>query len=99
MDYQAVLFDMDGVVIDTEASVTQFWETLAAQYGVTLTQTDFDTHIYGCPCLHTLDMLFPKLTSAQRDDVLAYELVYETEMIYTPMRGVIPLLRSLKEHA
>ena len=98
MDYQAVLFDMDGVLIDTEASVTQFWEALAAQYGVVLTQADFDRHIYGCPCRQTLDALFPNLTASQRQDVLTHEQAYETNMTYTAMRGVIALLRSLREH-
>ena len=29
MTYQAVLFDMDGVVVDTHQSVTRFWLELA----------------------------------------------------------------------
>ena len=34
---RAVLFDMDGVVIDTRQSVTDFWQAVAGEHHVTLT--------------------------------------------------------------
>ena len=46
MIYTAILFDMDGVVIDTHHAVTQFWLALAAEYGVQLNQADFQQHIF-----------------------------------------------------
>jgi len=45
MSYAAILFDLDGVVIDTHASVTQFWQDLAAGQGLELTPADFQQHI------------------------------------------------------
>src|SRR5688572_4327879 len=96
--YRAVLFDMDGVVIDTESAVTAFWEQMAAQYQVELTQAAFDTHIYGCPCRQTLDALFPHLTLDERAEVFTKEQVYETDMAYSAMPGVVNLLNSLHQH-
>jgi len=93
-----VLFDMDGVVIDTQLAVTELWERVAAQYQVELTQADFDTHIYGCPCAQTLDALFPHLSEDERAAVFAEEYAYETSLTYTPMSGVGDFLRALHEN-
>lgn len=93
----AILFDMDGVIIDTHDSVTAYWHTLAAQHGVTLTDDDFNTHIYGSPLMYSLDRLFPHLTAAQRQAAADYLYIYETEQLqYAAMPGVIDLLRSLR---
>lgn len=46
---EAVLFDVDGVVIDTRQSVVDFWQTLAEEHSVTLTNDDFDRHVHGVP--------------------------------------------------
>lgn len=98
MEYRAILFDMDGVVIDTEAAVTAFWERLAVKHGVTLTAADFDATIYGRPLGQTLDVLFPYLTREERAAVYAEGQHYETHQTYIAMPGVIDLLRALKKN-
>ena len=44
MVVQAVLFDMDGVVVDTEQSVTAFWRRIACLHGVTLAVEDLQRY-------------------------------------------------------
>jgi HAD superfamily hydrolase (TIGR01509 family) len=97
MSYAAVLFDMDGVVIDTHAAVTTFWELIAARYQVELTQEIFDTAIYGRPCGATLDAVFPHVTPDERAAVFAEEQDFETSLTYTAMPGVIDLLGALRQ--
>jgi len=96
--YQAILFDMDGVIIDTEQAVSQFWYKLAQVHQIQLTQADFEQHIYGCPATETLDVLFPNLTPTERRAVLAEMVDYEINQTYTSIRGVMPFLRSLKQY-
>jgi HAD superfamily hydrolase (TIGR01509 family) len=98
MSYAAILFDLDGVVIDTHASVTQFWQGLAAEQGLELTPADFQQHIYGCPMNHTFDLLFSHLDEQQRQAVVERLYDYEIGQIYTAVPGVIPLLHALKQH-
>jgi HAD superfamily hydrolase (TIGR01509 family) len=95
--YFGVLFDMDGVIADTEPSVTSFWNRIAAQYGVTLLPDDFKRHVYGVPDEHTLDVLFSKLTSEERARVRAVMQEHETVDTYSPVSGVVPFIRSLHE--
>ena len=61
MIYEAILFDLDGVIADTRQAVTTFWQELASDYQVQLTPSDFAQHIYGCRPGHTLDAFFPQL--------------------------------------
>jgi len=95
--YRAVLFDMDGVVIDTRQSVTDFWTAFAGEQGVTLTAEDFDRHIFGVSVAHTLEVLFPKIHVSQYDALLKRTLDYETQLRYSEIAGAVTLLRTLKK--
>ncbi|TEU19636.1 MAG: HAD family phosphatase [Anaerolineales bacterium] len=97
MGYEAILFDMDGVIVDTYQSVTEFWQNLAEVYPVHLTQADFNQHVYGCPATHTLDFLFPHLNAGERHSVLAKMADYETNLTYTGVKGAMAFLRTLKQ--
>ena len=82
MTFQAVLFDMDGVVVDTHQSVTRFWLDLASKYQVRLSQADFEENIHGCTASHTLGVLFPHLDRGQRQAVFDRLAVYEDNLVY-----------------
>jgi HAD superfamily hydrolase (TIGR01509 family) len=95
--FQAVLFDMDGVVVDTGRSVVEFWEAVAAEQGVILTEDDYARHIHGVPAVGTLRALFPGIPPDQ-DDAFAERVArYERGLKYVEIAGVGRLLRSLKE--
>ncbi len=97
--YSAILFDMDGVLIDTQQAVTAFWNNVAQQYGISLTQPDFTYHIYGCPAPHTMEKLFPALTSEEKRAVIEKMKRDETTMAYTALDGAIELVSLCQQHA
>jgi HAD superfamily hydrolase (TIGR01509 family) len=97
MPYHAILFDLDGVVIDTHTLVTDFWLALATEQLVQLTPADFQQHIYGCPMNHTFDVLFPHLTAQQRQAIFTRLQEYEINQTYLAVPGVIDLLQALKQ--
>jgi HAD superfamily hydrolase (TIGR01509 family) len=92
---EAVLFDMDGVVIDTRQSVTDFWLAFAAEQGVTLTAGDFEDHIYGVPVTHTLRVLFPDFPPAGHAALRERTAAYESGLAYTEVPGLTAFLRAL----
>jgi len=95
--YCAVLFDMDGVIVDTQSSVTRFWNELATEFGMSISEEQFVRHVYGCPAEHTLKHIFPTLTVAQRRVVMDHMVEYETnELTYSAISGAIALLRDLR---
>jgi sugar-phosphatase len=97
--FEAFLFDMDGVVIDTHQAVTDFWEALARKHAVALTSAIFDQHIYGSPSMDTLNHVFPQLTADERGRVIQSLVDSETMQTYVEVKGVTTLLRVLKEHS
>jgi sugar-phosphatase len=94
--FRAVLFDMDGVVIDTRQSIIDFWQAVAAEQGVRLTTDDFDRHIHGVPLAHTLKALFPNLPPEPDPAFLDRITRYELGLRYTEVAGVRSLLQSLR---
>lgn len=97
MNFDAVIFDMDGVIVDTHASVTAFWEALAAEEGVHITPEQYARDIYGCQAVHTLDAVFPAVVGERRRQVLENIHVYEDNLVYTPVPGVTGFLAALKQ--
>ncbi|GIO54408.1 HAD family hydrolase [Paenibacillus cineris] len=95
--FKAIAFDMDGVLIDTQSSVKEFWNQVATGCGIRLEPSDFDQFIYGCQASYTLDRLFPKLTSIERAVVLSKLESYEATMTYQEIIGVSTFLASVRE--
>ncbi|MBZ0300132.1 MAG: HAD family phosphatase [Anaerolineae bacterium] len=95
--FEAVLFDMDGVLIDTHVEVTRFWQRLAARYHVTLTPDDFVQHIYGRKAAHTLEQYFPQVTPAVWQQALDELEAEEASARYTAIPGVVKLLHALRQ--
>jgi HAD superfamily hydrolase (TIGR01509 family) len=93
--YEAICFDMDGVVVDTQLTVTTFWQRLATEYALTLTQDDFDRHVYRCSASHTIETLFPLLSKLQREEVYVQLEQYEQHVEYQEISGAVALLRQL----
>ena len=97
MRYEAALFDLDGVIIDSNAGITDCWNRLAAEHRMELTPSDFEKYIYGCPARETLDLLFGKLTSADREAALRKLTDYESNLQYREIPGAVQFLKSLRK--
>ena len=95
MPFEAILFDMDGVITDTHQAVTEFWHRWAALHRLELSQSDFHQHIYGCPATYTLDVFFAHLAPAERQAIIADMVEYEINQTYTAVKGVIAFLEAL----
>lgn len=93
--YEAVLFDMDGVVADTAVSVAHFWRELAADRGRSLSEDDLDPHVFGRCAPHTLSALLPDLDGAEREEVHASLERYEAALSYREIPGAVRLVREL----
>ncbi|HEY4457229.1 MAG TPA: HAD family phosphatase [Pseudonocardiaceae bacterium] len=93
--YRAVLFDMDGVVVDTEAQVAAFWRGLAAEHGFALTGAELERHVFGRSADHTLRTLFACIPPHRHPEVYQRMQVNDQTRQYTPIARVVPLLREL----
>lgn len=88
--YEAALFDLDGVLIDSEGSYTLFWDRVGREYGKPST---FANDIKGSTLTTILTAHFapnqhPALEKAIHD--------YEDSMLYPLFEGVMEFLLGLQ---
>lgn len=94
-DIKVVLFDFDGVIMDTEPQYTQFWQRIGAKYYPN--NSKFAVEIKGS----TLFQIFNKYFKGK--DILQQQIVdelkiYEAEMQYDYISGFISFLSDLKKN-
>lgn len=91
----AVLFDMDGVLIDSNAVIERAWREAAEMYGKTISEEDMIRHIHGQPGPHTIQALFNDLPLKDRERVQAHIIHVENTADYEPISGVAQLITAL----
>lgn len=94
--FRAVVFDMDGVVIDTRTPIEAFWHHHAARHRIRISPEVMEGKVHGCPARQTVAQVFDHLSGAEQAELLEACEVFENAMQYVAMRGVQALLGSLK---
>lgn len=92
MKKKAGLFDLDGVIFDTEGQYTQFW----SEEGKLLQEgSDFSARIKGRTLKEILDRYFPD--QEQADGVIKRLSRFEQEMVIEYIPGAWEFILGLKE--
>ena len=89
----AVLFDMDGTLVNSDAAVERAWSTWAREYDV-----DVDpATLHGRPADDTVRSLRPDLDDAAVEAAAAYQLDIQYEDLddVVPTKGALDLLAGL----
>ncbi|MEO3748883.1 HAD-IA family hydrolase [Plantactinospora sp. B5E13] len=91
----AVLLDMDGTLVDSDAAVERAWREWAGEYGVDSATALAIAH--GSPAERTVRRLLPALDDAQVRTAAARQLAlqYDDLADVTPTRGARDLLVTL----
>lgn len=91
----AVLFDMDGVLIDSKSVIEQGWREAAQMYGRQITDDDVIKHIHGQPGPHTIRALFHDLPISAQEKIQAHIIHVENTVDCEAIPGVKRLIASL----
>jgi sugar-phosphatase len=81
---EAVLLDMDGTLVDSDAAVERAWRTWAAEHGVEAAAALAIAH--GSPADRTVRRLLPALD----DDAVAVAAARQLELQYDDLSDVVP---------
>ena len=90
---KAVLFDLDGVIVDTEGIYTHFWGSMDELYPTGI--PNFAHVIKGSTLTKILSTYFPD--PKIQEEVKQHLLEQEDNMKYELFPGVLELLRGLRE--
>lgn len=90
----AVLFDFDGVVVDTETQYSIFWHKAGVDY---LGMTDLENRVKGQTLVYIYDTFFPGKTREQEEITAALNR-FEQEMSYDYIPGVLDFIADLRSH-
>lgn len=90
----AVLFDFDGVVVDTEPQYSIFWHKVGVDY---LGMSDLETRVKGQTLVYIYDTFFPDRTREQQQITAALDL-FEQEMTFDYIPGVLDFMADLRRH-
>lgn len=98
---KAVIFDMDGVIVDTNPHHRTAWRDYYQRYGKTLSDEDFVEHVSGKHNAHIVAHLFAGQTLTP-DEVLRlgnekealFRALYRPDMV--PVGGLVDFLKALK---
>lgn len=92
---EAVLFDMDGVLIDSAPVIEAAWRMAAARHGRHLTDDDLRRHVHGQPGRYTVEALFPDHSPRERAQIWHSVDDFEERAACAPLPGVLPLIHGL----
>ncbi len=90
----AVLFDFDGVVMDTESQYSVFWHKMGVDY---LGISDLENRVKGQTLKYIYDMFFAGKTG-QQDEITKALNRFEQEMDYEYVPGVEAFITDLRRH-
>lgn len=90
----AVLFDFDGVVVDTETQYSIFWHKVGVDY---LGIDDLETRVKGQTLVYIYDTFFAGMTREQ-EEITAGLDSFEQEMSFDFIPGILHFIADLRSH-
>jgi HAD superfamily hydrolase (TIGR01509 family) len=91
---KTVLFDLDGVLINTEPQYDVFWRTTAEKYRLGIDR--FELLIKGTTLPLILSRYFSHLPVDEQKAVEAASRAFDLQLEMIPIRGALPFLSALK---
>lgn len=88
------LFDMDGVIIDTEPQYSIFWKQTGEKYKVGI--ANFESVIKGTTMHNILKKYFAHVSARKIDELLEDHDRFEEQMSFPEIPGSVKFVESLK---
>ncbi|MFG2904552.1 HAD family hydrolase [Kitasatospora sp. NPDC048286] len=95
-EVEAVVFDMDGVLIDSRPVIEEAWRSAARRHGRVLTDPELEEYVHGRTGDQTVRLIFPDHSDADRKAIWAEVDTVEEEAPYPVIPGADGLATRLR---
>jgi len=94
---EAIIFDMDGVIIDSKELVESFWIEKFNQFNLDVPVENFEERFHGRPARLIIDQEFPSLSEAERTAMEAEIKKYDSSVeLFNLIPGISSFLQQCK---
>jgi HAD superfamily hydrolase (TIGR01509 family) len=83
--YKAIIFDMDGVIINSKDHVEVFWLKKLKEYGIYIPEEEREKRFHGRPARPTVNDLFAELSEETREEIIEECAEYDASVESYPM--------------
>lgn len=94
MKNKALLFDLDGVIIDTEPQYDIFWGKMGENYNLGIEH--FEQKVKGVTLPEILSRFFSHLSEEEREKIARANHEFDLQMDMIPIPGVLEFIEAAK---
>jgi len=93
---KAIIFDLDGVIIDSNPEIEKFWHQWAAKTDRRLTLQNITEHIHGRKGVETLEALFNDISAETKETIIKDAIEFDSRMNPEPIGGIYHFIQQLR---
>lgn len=96
---KAVIFDLDGVIINSNPAIEAFWKSWTDREGIEMTDEKVRQWIHGRKVGDTITGLFNHLSDKMKEQIREDAYHFDSRMSPGPIDGVLDFVKSLHMNA
>lgn len=94
---RAIIFDLDGVIVNSNPAIESFWKSLTDQEGISLTDVMIREWIHGRKVGDTLAGLFAHLSEDRHKEIRESAYLFDQSLTPGPIPGITDFVRTLQQ--
>ncbi len=96
---KALIFDLDGVIIDSNPAIEYFWHTCAKEASVKLDQAMIRQWIHGRKIGDTLEGVFSHLSDERKKEIETSAIQFDKMMLPELLKGAFDFISYIQSYA
>ena len=94
-EIEAIIFDLDGVIIDSNPEIERFWLEWANKEGFTISKAEIRDAIHGRKGVETIELLFHASSKDTKKAIIDSAKVFDSNMQPSLIKGIDVLVQQI----